>query len=35
MNYKLRGFTGCAELVEGEQYEFAVNGNPVFVEILN
>jgi hypothetical protein len=31
INMKLTGFTGCAELVKDRQYEFAVNGKPVWV----
>lgn len=31
MNLKLSGFTGCSELVFGEQYCFDINGRQVFV----
>ena len=31
INAKLTGFVGCTELVKDKQYEFSVNGKPVFV----
>ena len=31
MNHKLTAFTGCEELVKGEQYRFTVGGKSVYV----